>query len=201
MTTEEKAPGRRTDQTLDDIVRDADQYYNYLNGKHVNETRLDVAVVSLVVWFASFAAIGLSSIALFGEHIYYVVISFLISLVVGAVAGVATYAIRRKRGFKFAELGALLAKMKQGGASSEDGIHLMDAMHQAALVVKKRKVDSAIEYGLIAFAIVALVGTSAAAGALAGVVVFLYFRYEALREYEREDIRYEDSKRQLLQSL
>ncbi len=54
---------------LDDIVRDADEYYNYLKGKHVNETRLDAIVVSLVVWSASFAAIGLSAFALYGREI------------------------------------------------------------------------------------------------------------------------------------
>jgi hypothetical protein len=31
--------------------------------------------------------------------------------------------------------------------------------------------------------------------------VYLYFRYEALREYERGEERYENSKRALLQSL
>jgi hypothetical protein len=42
---------------------------------------------------------------------------------------------------------------------------------------------------------------NAGLGALAGVIVYLYFRYEALREYERGDERYESSKRMLLQIL
>lgn len=77
----------------------------------------------------------------------------------------------------------------------------MDAMHQASLVLKKRKMDTAFEYGVIAFVLVALFGRSGAIGALAGVVVYLYFRFEALREYEKEEKSYEDSKRELLQSL
>jgi hypothetical protein len=121
--------------------------------------------------------------------------------VIAAAAGLVTYATRRRRGFKFAELGALLKKMKEGGASSEDGLRLMDAMHQAALVAKKRKMDSAFEYGVIAFTLVALIGMNAAVAALAGVVAYLYFRFEALRGYEREEKRYEDSKNGLLQSL
>jgi hypothetical protein len=36
---------------------------------------------------------------------------------------------------------------------------------------------------------------------LAGVVVYLYFRFEALREFEKGEERYEDSKKHLLQSL
>ena len=201
MTTEREEPGRRTDQMLADIVRDADEYYSHLGGKHVSETRLDVAVVSLVVWFAAFAAIGLGAFAIYGRDIYYILVSFLVAIVIAAAAGLVTYATRRRRGFKFAELGALLKKMKEGGASSEDGLRLMDAMHQAALVAKKRKMDSAFEYGVIAFTLVALIGMNAAVAALAGVVAYLYFRFEALRGYEREEKRYEDSKNGLLQSL
>jgi hypothetical protein len=201
MTTSEETSVQRNGQKLDDIVRDADDYYNYLKKKHVSETRLDVLVVSLVVWFASFAVIGLSAFALYGREIYLLLISFLIAIVIAAAAGVFTYFIRRSRGFKFAELGVLLGRMKQGGASSEDGLRLMDAMHQAAVVVKKRRMDSAFEYGLLTFAIVVIVGMNSAVAALAGIVAYLYFRFEALREYERGEERYEDSKKALLQSL
>ena len=158
-------------------------------------------MVSLVVWFASFAVLGLTSILIFGYVISYIVLPFLIAIVIGAAAGVATYLIRQRRGFKFAELGVLLKKMKQGGVSSEHGLHLMDAMHQARLVARKRKMDSAFEYGVLAFALVALIGRNAAIGALAGVIVYLYFRFEALRGFEKEETRYEDSKKELLQNL
>ena len=123
MTTTGEESGQRSDQKLADIVRDADEYYNNLRRKHVSDTRLDVGVVSLVVWFASFAGVGLSAFALYGREIYYVFVSFLVAIVIATAAGLATYTIRRRRGFKFAELGVLLNKMKQGGATSEDGLH------------------------------------------------------------------------------
>ncbi len=201
MTAGGEESGQRADQKLDDIVRDADEYYNNLRRKHVSDTRLDVAVVSLVVWFASFAVIGLTSILVFGREIGFVVLAFLAALVIAAGAGITTYVSRRRRGFKFAELGVLLNKMKQGGVSSEDGLHLMDAVRKASLVAKKRKMDSAFKYGVVAFAIVALIGLNAAIGALAGVIVYLYYRFETLREYEKEEKRYEDSKKELLQNL
>ncbi|HEV2389676.1 MAG TPA: hypothetical protein VGS04_03025 [Nitrososphaerales archaeon] len=203
MTAKGEEPGQRADQTLGDIVRDADEYYNYLTKKHATETRLDVAVVSLVVWFASFAVLGFGVITqIKGAAVYdYLAGAFLFAVVFGVSAGVATYLARRKRGFKFAELGAQLKKMKEGGASSEDGLRLMDVMQQAALVMKKREIDSAFKYGVIAFAVVAVVGRDAAIGALSGIIVYLYFRFEALREYERGERGYEDSKRELLQSL
>ena len=202
MTTERGDPGRRNDQMLADIVRDADEYYENLSRKHVSETRLDVAVVSLVVWFAAFAVLGFGAITTVRGAVYeYLIAAFLVAIAIAAVSGIVTFAIRRKRGFKFAELGVLVKKMKEGEVSSEDGLRLMDAMHQAALVSKKRKMDSAFEYGVIVFALVALIGMNAGLGAMAGVVAYLYFRFEALRGYEREEKRYEDSKSGLLQSL
>ena len=68
MTSQAEESGQRNGQKLDDIVRDADEYYTYLKRKHIHETRLDVVVVGLVVWFASFAAIGFSAFALHGNY-------------------------------------------------------------------------------------------------------------------------------------
>jgi ABC-type multidrug transport system fused ATPase/permease subunit len=202
MTTERNEPGRNG-QKLDDIVQDADEYYNYLKEKHVQQTRLDAIVVSLTVWFGAFIALGVGAYTTIhgSAVIEYILGAFLASIVIAVGAGIVTYLFRRRRAFKFAELGELVAKMKQSGASSEEGLHLMDAMHQAAFAVRKRRLTSAFEYGVLAFAIVTILGLNAGIGALAGVIVYLYFRYEALREYERGEERYENSKRALLQSL
>ena len=202
MTSERPENGQRADQKLDDILRDANEYYDYLRRKHVSETRLDVTVVSIVVWFASFAVLGIGAlVTIKNMTVVYIAGAFLAGLIIGAAAGLATYMIRRRRGFKFAELGALLDKMKGGAVSSEDGLRLVDAMHQASLVAKKRKLDSAIEWGLVAFIVVSVVGLNPSIGALAGVIVYLYYRFETLRESEKEERSYEDSKKDLLQSL
>ncbi|MDA4114377.1 MAG: hypothetical protein OK474_10050 [Thaumarchaeota archaeon] len=203
MTTGGEEPGEPNGQKIEDIVRDGDEYYEGLRRRYVNETRLHVAVVGVVVWFAVFAVLGFGAITTVrGAGVYeYLAAAFLVAVVIGVAAGLAMYANRRRRGFRFEEIGALLKKMKEGGASSEDGLHLMDAMHRAALVMKKRSMDSAFEYGVIGFILVALVGENAGSGALAGVITYLYFRFEALREYEKEEKSYEDSKRDLLQSL
>jgi hypothetical protein len=203
MTSEGEEPSRRSDLMMDNIVREADEYYTFLRGKLVSETRLDVAVVSLVVWFAAFAVLGFGAITTErGPAVMdFLAAAFLGAVVIGAAAGLVTYATRRRRGSKFADLDVLLKKMKEGGASSEDGLRLTDAMHQAALAVRKRRIDTAFEYGVVAFALVALIGMNAGIGALAGVIAYLYFRSEALRGYEREEKRYEDSKKDLLQSM
>jgi hypothetical protein len=204
MTTAGEEPGQRTDRMLDDIVRDAGEYFDELKAKHVTETRIESAVVGVVVWFASFAVLGIGAITTIQRAaVYeYLFAGFLVAVVIGAVAGLVAYFIMRRRAFKFAELGQLLKKMKAGTrVSTEDGLRLMDAIHKAALVARKSKLDSAFAYGVGAFALVVVIGQNAGIAALAGVVVYLYFRFEALRHYEKEDNRFEDSKKELLQSL
>ncbi len=201
MTSEQSGEG--TDKMLSDMVRDADEYYARLRQQHVNQTRVHVTVVGAVVGFAAFAAIGIGAYftvsrpALLG----YLAWAFLSAVALGAAAAAGMYAIRLRRGFKFVELAATLDRIKGGKASSEDGLHLMDLMHQAAVTMRKRRLDSAFEYGVAAFILVSLVGLNTGFGALAGVVTYLYFRFEALREYEKEEERYEVAKKDILLSL
>jgi hypothetical protein len=201
MTSEQN--GEAPEKTLSGIVGDADEYYARLKEQHVNQTRVHVVVVGPIVWFAVFVALGLG--VYFTIHgaivVEYLLAAFLGAVVTGVAAALMMYVIRRRRGFKFVELGAQLDKMKGGKVSSEDGLRLMDVMHQAALTMTKQRLDSAFEYGVAAFILVSFVGLNAGFGALAGVATYLYFRFEALREYEREDERYEVSKKEILLSL
>ena len=184
-------------------MRDAGEYYAQLKARHVSETRLHATVVGVVIWFAAFVVLG------FGVYftiprdlaISYLLGVFLAAIAIGVGAGLLMYFIGRRRGFKFAELGTLLDRMKAGKASSEDGLRLMDMMHQVALEARKQRFDSAFEYAVAAFILVAVVGLNTGLGALAGVIVYLYFRFEATKEYEREDQRYENSKKELLLNL
>ena len=201
MTSEQN--GEAADRLLSDMVRDADEYYARLNVQQFNQTRIYAAVMGSVIWFAVFAGLG---IALYfnvkGPDITIDLLwAFLTAIASGFVTGAIMYLVRRQRASKFANLGALLTKMKQGRVSSEDGLHLMDLMHQAALTMRKQRLDSAFAYGVGAFILVSFVGLNPGLGGLAGVVTYLYFRFEALREYEKEDERYEVAKRDIILSL
>jgi hypothetical protein len=201
MTSEQN--GEAADKLLDDMVRDADEYYARLNVQQLNQARIYAAVMGAVIWFAVFAGLG---IALYlnvkGSGISLDLLwAFLTAVASGIITGAIMYVVRRHRASKFADLGALLTKMKQGRVSSEDGLHLMDLMHQAALTMRKHRLDSAFAYGVSAFILVSFVGLNAGFGALAGVVTYLYFRFEAIREYEKEDERYEVAKREIILSL
>jgi high-affinity Fe2+/Pb2+ permease len=202
MTSEQN--GEAADKLLNDMVRDADEYYSRLNIQQVNQTRIYAAVMGAVIWFAVFAGLG---IALYfnvksSEISLDLLWAFLAAVASGVIAAGIMYMVRRKRASKFSDLGVLLSKMKRGSrVSSEDGLRLMDLMHQAALTMRKQRLDSAFAYGVSAFILVSIVGLNAGFGALAGVVTYLYFRFEALREYEKEDERYEVAKRDIILSL
>jgi len=195
--------GEGTGKLLSDMVRDADEYYSKLKGQHTNQTKVHVAVVGSIVWFATFVAFGIA--VYFNIHGSGVDLdllwAFLIAVASGVITGAVMYSARRRRGSSFDELGSLLDKMKGSKASSEDGLRLMDLMHKAALVMRKQRLDSAFEYGVAAFILVSFIGLNTGFGALAGVAVYIYFRFEALRDYEREDQRYEASKKDILLSL
>ena len=182
------------------MVQEAEEWYAYLRKKHDDETRTEIVVVALVAFVAVLIGAALSFALVF--HTFVNLTYLLIGLVlIPAAAGVATWAIRRRRRFTFAELGSLVAKMKSGQASAEDGLRLADAMHDALLAMKKGKMDSAFTNGVVAFLLVAVFGLNIAVGLLTGAIVYLYFRFEALRDYENESRRYEESKKELLQSL
>jgi hypothetical protein len=204
MRQEGGEPGKAEGQRPGELLRDANEHYEYLKRKHDNQTRLHVALASVVVWFAAFAVLGLGAITTIHRPAVfeYLVAAFLVAVVIGAAAGLVMYANRRKRGIKLVELGLMLDKLNAETAlSSENGLRLTDAMHQAALQVKRRSLDSAYEYGVAVFIVVVLIGQNAAIAALAGVIAYIYFRHEALQEYKEEETKYEDSKKELLQSL
>src|SRR5438093_13527222 len=111
MTAEREEPGHRNGQKLDDIVQDADEYYNYLKEKHVQQTRLDAIIVSLTVWFGAFVALGVGGYTIIqgSALIGYVLAAFLASIAFAIGARFATYIIRRRRGYTLAELGVFCA--------------------------------------------------------------------------------------------
>jgi hypothetical protein len=201
MTSEQN--GESAEKTLSGIVTDANEYYARLKSQHINQTRVHVAVIGSIVWFAVFAGLGIA--VYFNVHGPAVVLDLLWAFLTAVASGVVTalimYAVRRQRGFKFTELGTLLDKLKGGRVSSEDGLRLMDMMHQAVLTMRKQRMDAAVEYGIAAFILVSVIGLNAGFGALAGVVTYLYFRFEALKEYEKEDEKYEVSKKDVILSL
>jgi hypothetical protein len=186
---------------LEATVQHADEWYRYLKQRHDDRTKIETVVVMAVAALAVLIAAGFSATGeLYSTPVNPVY--FLLGLIViPTAAGLVTWAIRKRRRFPFAELGSLVAKMKGGQASAEDGLRMIDAMHDALLAMKKGKMDSAFTNGGVAFILVALFGANVAVGLLTGAIVYLYFRYEAMKEYESESRNYEEAKRDFVQNL
>jgi hypothetical protein len=182
-------------------VQRADEWYVYLKARHDHQTKIETAVVTAVAFLAVLIGFGFSATGELYSKPVNPVYFLLGATTIPAAAGLATWIIRKRRRFPFAELGSLIAKVKGGRASAEDGLRLIDAMHDALLAMKKGKLDSAFTYGGVAFILVALFGQNIAVGLLTGAIVYLYFRYEAMKEYESESRKYEEAKRDFVQNL
>jgi hypothetical protein len=201
MTSEQN--GEAAGRLLSDMVQDGEEYYAAFKQLQANQTRVNATIIGILVWFASFVVLGLA--------VYFnvkgpdfnadLLWAFLTAVAGGVTVGAIMYYVRRQKGSQFEEFGALLAKMKQGKATSEDGLRLMDLMHQTVVTMRKQRLDQAVSYGVAAFLLVTIVGLNAGFGAIAGVVTYLYFRSEALRKYEREEERYESAKKDMVLNL
>jgi len=202
MSSDSEEATQSVNAKLDGMVQDAEELCAFVKKKHDSETRAEVVSVGAVAWLVALVGLGVGSAATSSPIFFGNPVGFFIavSAIAAGCAG-TTYALRRRRRFPYAELNALVVKMKEGNVSPEDGLRLVDSMHEVVLALKKGKVDDAFWYGGVAFALVAFFGKNVAFGLLAGVIVYLYFRYEALREYEKESRRYEESKRDFAQSL
>ncbi len=202
MSSEPRDAAQSFNAELDAMVREAEELYATLKKKHDRQTKVDSIYMGVFVWFVGFVGLAIGSVAISGRFLFSNPVLSLAVVSVIALIGIAlTYALTPQRRFPFADLSTLVAKMREGKASSEDGLRLLDTIHQATLAVKKGKVDSAFTYGAGAFVLVTLFGKNVGFGLLTGVIVYLYFRSEAIREYENELKEYEQSKREFIQSL
>ncbi len=202
MSSDSGEAAQSVNAKLDGMVQDAEELCAFMKKKHDSDTRAEVVSMGAIAWLAALVGLGVGSAAISSPIFFGNPVGFFIAVSAIAVAcAVSTYALRRRRRFPFAELNALVVKMKEGKASPEDGLRLVDSIHEVMLALKKGKVDDSFWYGGVAFVLVAFFGKNVAFGLLAGVIVFLYFRHEALREYENESKRYEESKRDLAESL
>jgi len=202
MSSDSEEAAQSANAKLDGMVQDAEELCAFMKRKHDGETRAAAVSVGAVAWLAALFGLGVISSAVSSPIFFGDPAGFFVAVTAIAVAcAVSTYALRRRRRLPFAELNSLVNKMKEGKASPEDGLRLVDSVHEAMLALKKGKVDDAFWYGAVAFFLVGLFGKNVAVGLLTGVIVYLYFRHEALGEYENESRRYEESKRDFAQSL
>jgi hypothetical protein len=124
-------------------------------------------------------------------------------LLAGGICGVVAYVfLGRRENPKLRELSELIARTKatrgtgDGGAQGITGSALLETEKILELLpqlVRTRNQDSLL-FGLVAF-VVASILARPPIGILVGVIVWLYFRYETNRTYDRQLAKIEEQRR------
>jgi len=199
MSSEGRDSQPAPEQALDGVVREAEAYYGHLKRKFIRETVTDFILGSVFVWFASFFVGRFVLPAVY--RVPSLEFEVLIAFIATAIIRSGDYLRARRKGFRFARLGATLDRMKQEMVSSEDGLRLIDELHDAALLVESRRLELALEYAVVSLIAILLVANSVVYGAIAGIAVFVVFAARASEERRKKVEKYENSKKELLQSL
>jgi hypothetical protein len=128
-------------------------------------------------------------------------------LLSGLAGGIATYFLmKRRHEAQLKELSSLITEMKKkmeeeqkangngGEGITEDALSLADKIVTLLPeMVRKRNQDSLL-FGVVAFILALFTGNFAVA-VLIGVIVWLYFRYEFGKTYEKEISKLEEQKK------
>ena len=195
------------------IVESSDKWLGRLRGR---ESRVRLAS-SFLTTILVFSAVGLAALGFVAvryseanifQHPDQVFPIAITSFLVGLISGFATYfLLKRKHDARLKELSSLITEMKKmeeqqqktdaGGGEGITGAALSLADKIMTLlpdIVRKRNQDSLL-FGVVAFMVVDIFGNNLAAAILAGAIVWLYFRYEARKTYQREISKFAEQKR------
>ena len=186
--------------TMSEIFGFSQKWYEYLETQDRNERISYAILIGLMILFLTFFS------RYFIEIVGYSQLQvFLAGLLLGVTGGVASYfIIERVQKPRFSELSDALAEMRRAKENQnllEKTLHLIDRMTECLPEVKKRRREDSFMYGVAAFILVSFLRTTTFPGlnVLIGVLVWLYFRYEATKDYEREVSRFEEWRRRFEQ--
>jgi Na+/proline symporter len=210
--------GRRQEiqSSLESIVATSESWLKRLR-KREWHVRLATSFLTMILAFFIFGAVGL--LVIIAQHgIQYIATLFQdpnrafayagVTFLGGVFSGIVTFFIlKRRQEAQLKEVSSLILEMKSklsqqrqterlGGPEAITGDALSLAEKIVDLLptlVRKRNADS-ILFGFVALLIVSILGRSFAAGLVAGIVVWIYFRYETRKTYDQEIAKFEAQK-------
>lgn len=117
--------------------------------------------------------------------------SFLVAAVSGFLAFVK---LKKRHEARLNELSTLMIEMKDGRKQNsaggrgiaENAISLADRITMLLPKLVRRRNQDSLLFGVVAFILSEIVGSNLAIAILVGAIVWLYFRYENSKIYERE---------------
>ncbi|MFI5450491.1 MAG: hypothetical protein ACHQ03_12085 [Candidatus Bathyarchaeia archaeon] len=208
-------PGRRQEiqSNLKSIVETSEEWLGRLRRRELRVRLASSFLTACLVFLAAgiaFLVVAVIYFGAFGGLSNFFRQSSLDSVIassiflVGVISGFATYfLLRRKHEARLKELSSLIIEMKKidqeqaenGEAITENALYLADKiMTLLPELVRKRNQDS-ILFGAVALILADVIGNNFPVAILVGVLVWLYFRYETRKTYEREISKFEEQKR------
>ncbi|MGI0080835.1 MAG: hypothetical protein ACRECH_14580 [Nitrososphaerales archaeon] len=202
-------PQRDIEFEIDTILNTSKRWSLYLQRKERRKRILYAVLSGTMVWVAflillalqddlNYSITGLlSSFFRGGNSItnYLVFLIFPVSVVVAIVS----YIIQMRIKSPFAELEVLIGSFhsaSKGERSAVSALSILEKMIRLLPEMKKMRYTEASLYGLIAFLLSLLITAKSSSfgigiSVLVGVLIWIYFRYEATIEYGRELSRFE----------
>ena len=217
-TTEDLKRRQEIQSSLRSIVETSDKWLGRLRGRQLQLrlassflTAILFLIVAVAIGFGIIQNSGINAMTDVGVYPLWVGSSVLAFL----VSGVATYfLLKRKQEARLKEISSLIAQMKKkleeeekqdkSGNVGDEGI-IDDAFSLADKILvllpeiapRRRNLDSLL-FGVVAFIVAAGVGRNLAVAVLVGAMVWLYFRYETTKTYDREYLKVRRTEESLL---
>jgi hypothetical protein len=169
-----------------------------------HQVRVAKAVLTGLLIWAGLSAVAIGTILtlypptfFFENRDLLFALAFLL-LLIGLGGGAASYFLVWKEAYRgLDELSELIAKMKtadKGGTTSESALSFAEKLFTLLPQIVRKRNQDALLFGVVAFLIATVIGRPPI-GIVVGVVVWLYFRYEAGKTYESEISKLEEQRR------
>jgi ABC-type multidrug transport system fused ATPase/permease subunit len=201
------ALGQQIKTNLDSIVDIAEKWLLRLRRRR-KQVKLASAFLTTLLVLAGLAAVSFGyitsqySLSFFQEHTFLILTLFGVIAVIAILCGVASYFFQgRKQDSKLDELARLISEMKQSDSASTMSYDVLSIAEKILTllpeVVRKRNQDSFL-FGILAF-VITILPAKLPLALLIGVLVWLYFRYEMNKGYDKEILRFEEQRKQFEQ--
>ena len=180
----------------EDVIRASEKWYSYLASSEKNDRKADAILPGVLVFLGSIIIIIASDATPYKLTDYFIqygaALYFEIVGIASISAGLLYYILVRRRQSKYAALGELIKRAKvEGQSRSEIILTLIDQMIAVLPKVRDDKRNTGFFYGTLAFFLTAFLFPW---NLFLAVAIWLYFRYEATIEFNREIMRFDNWK-------
>ncbi len=185
-----------TTSVAEDVIQDSERWYRELTTSE-NKDRIAAAILSgFLVLLGAIILILASDLTPYKLTDYFIqygsAFFFEVAGSASILAGLLYYFIKRRRESKYAGLRELIERAKvEGQSRHEVMLNLISQMLGVLPKIRDSKRDTAFFYGILVFILTVFLFPW---NLFLAVAIWLYFRYEATSEFNREITRFDNWK-------